>query len=60
MWFEGRGHHAVPAHINAAHNALLRKCVSDITGEIDASQFGISAYVHPLEDAVTRPVISEL
>ena len=58
VWFEGRGHHAVPAHVNAVHNAILRHCVRESGG--DAKEFGISAYVHPLEETVTRPVISEV
>lgn len=44
VWFNNKGHHALPSFSNALSNIMLRAMVP--SGE--AEQYGITAYTHPL------------
>ncbi|XP_060072042.1 uncharacterized protein LOC132551915 [Ylistrum balloti] len=44
VWFNNRGHHALPGYLNALSNSILR---SKIT-QGDPAEYGITAYNHPI------------
>ncbi|VDI72583.1 ATP-binding cassette, subfamily A (ABC1), member 1, partial [Mytilus galloprovincialis] len=44
VWFNNKGHHALPSFTNGLSNVMLRAMVP--SGE--AEQYGITAYTHPL------------
>ncbi len=43
VWYNNKGRHALPAYVNAAHNAILRAKMGDEFG-----QLGITAFSHPM------------
>ncbi|KAL3877832.1 hypothetical protein ACJMK2_035476, partial [Sinanodonta woodiana] len=47
VWFNNKGHHAMPAFVNALNNALLRVNVEiHLLG--NPAEYGITAYNHPI------------
>ncbi|KAJ8318607.1 hypothetical protein KUTeg_003698 [Tegillarca granosa] len=46
VWFNNKGHHAMPSFYNAFSNMLLRSSVNPADG--DPSDYGITLYNHPL------------
>ncbi|KAL3877830.1 hypothetical protein ACJMK2_035474 [Sinanodonta woodiana] len=46
VWFNNKGHHAMPAFINALNNALLR-VNADLHLLGNPAEYGITAYNHP-------------
>ncbi|KAK3588921.1 hypothetical protein CHS0354_023682 [Potamilus streckersoni] len=46
VWFNNKGHHAMPAFVNALNNAILRANV-DLNVLGNPAEYGVTAYNHP-------------